>query len=173
MKWFNSEVLEVDETKDKVQITTFKASLKSNEFVVVLAKSPPESMTELLLKAQKYMNAEDALAVIKVGNAWRDRRDVQEDSKGKKRERKDYSSNQDNIKPRNDKTKRMVNSMPLLMLVDKILMQIKDDHPLKWSKPLNSSPNVHNKKKYYDFHRDHRHYTDECKHLKEHIEELI
>lgn len=59
------------------------------------------------------------------------------------------------------------------MSVDKILMQIKDKHPLKRLKPLNSSPNTCNKKKYYHFHRDHGHYTDECRDLKKQIEELI
>ena len=43
--------MEVDEVEDKVQLTTFKAGLKSKEFVVALATSPPESMTEMLLKA--------------------------------------------------------------------------------------------------------------------------
>ena len=43
---------------------TFKAGLKSREFVVSLAKNPPKTMAEMLLKAQKYMNAEDALVVI-------------------------------------------------------------------------------------------------------------
>ena len=67
VKRFNKEVLEVDEAKDQVQLTTFKAGLRSKEFIVTLAKSPPTSMTDLLLKAQKYMNAEDALATIEVG----------------------------------------------------------------------------------------------------------
>ena len=44
---------------------TFKVGLKSREFVVSLAKNPPKTMAEMLLKAQKYMNAEDALAAIK------------------------------------------------------------------------------------------------------------
>ena len=67
MKWFNKEVLVVDEAEDQVQLTTFKAGLRSKEFVVALAKSPSASMTSLLMKAQKYMNAEDALAAIEVG----------------------------------------------------------------------------------------------------------
>ena len=33
---------EVDEADDKVQVTTFKVGLKSREFIVALAKSPPE-----------------------------------------------------------------------------------------------------------------------------------
>ena len=44
---------------------TFKARLKSREFVVSLVKNPPKTMEEMLLKAQKYMNAEDALVAIR------------------------------------------------------------------------------------------------------------
>ena len=55
----------MDEVDDKVQLTTFKAGLKSREFVVSLAKNPPKTMAEMLLKAHKYMNAEDALTTIK------------------------------------------------------------------------------------------------------------
>ena len=43
---------------------TFKVGLKSKEFVVSLVKNPPKMMAEILLKAQKYMNAEDALTAI-------------------------------------------------------------------------------------------------------------
>ena len=59
------------------------------------------------------------------------------------------------------------------MPVDKILMQIKDEHYLKWPRPLHSSPNVRDKKKYCRFHKDHGHYTEDCKNLKEQMEELI
>ena len=64
MKRFNKEVLEVDEAEDMVQLTTFKTGLKSKDFIVAFAKSPPGSMAEMLLKAQKCMNTEDALALI-------------------------------------------------------------------------------------------------------------
>ena len=56
--------MEVDETNDKVQLTTFKARLKSREFVVSLAKNSLKTMAEMLLKAQKYMNTENALETI-------------------------------------------------------------------------------------------------------------
>ena len=38
--------------------------MKSRDFVASLAKNPPKTMAEALLKAQKYMNAEEALAAI-------------------------------------------------------------------------------------------------------------
>ena len=65
MKRFTRETLEVDEADNKVQLTTFKAGLRSRDLVASLVKNPPKTMAEMLLKAQKYMNAEDALAAIK------------------------------------------------------------------------------------------------------------
>ena len=65
MKRFTRETLKVDETDNKVQLTTFKGGLKSREFMASLAKNPPKTMAEMLLKAQKYMNAKDALAAIR------------------------------------------------------------------------------------------------------------
>ena len=60
VKRFTRETLEVDKADDKVQLTTFKAGLRSRDLVASLAKNPPRTMAEMLIKAQKYMNAKDA-----------------------------------------------------------------------------------------------------------------
>ena len=52
-------------------------------------------------------------------------------------------------------------------------IQIKDKPRLKWPKPLSMSSRKRDPKKYCCFHKDHGHYTDECRDLKEQIEELI
>ena len=65
VKRFTQEILEVDEADDKVQLTTFKAGLRSRDLMASLAKNPPKTMAEMLLKAQKYMNTEDAVAAIR------------------------------------------------------------------------------------------------------------
>ena len=65
MKRFTREALEVDEADDKVQLTIFKVGLRSRDLVASLAKNPPKTMAEMLLKAQKYMNAENAVAAIR------------------------------------------------------------------------------------------------------------
>ena len=65
VKRFTRETLEVDEADDKVQLTTFKAGLRSRDLMASLAKNPPKTMTEMLLKAQKYMNTENAVAAIR------------------------------------------------------------------------------------------------------------
>ena len=52
--------------------------------MVSLAKNPPKTMAVMLMKAQKYMNVEDALAAIKVVEKPGDkgRMTIIEDKKG-------------------------------------------------------------------------------------------
>ncbi|XP_023897524.1 uncharacterized protein LOC112009421 [Quercus suber] len=164
-KCFIRETLEVDETNDKVQLTTFKARLKSKEFVVSLTKNPPKTMAKMLLKAQKYMNAEDALVVIKDQEKTNERGRKEDDCRGQKRERSDHQAN-DGGKRKDDRAPRTVKFTPLVMHVDKILVQIRDGHYLKRPRPLHSSPNVCDKKMYC-------HYTEDCRDLKEEIDEFI
>ena len=61
VKCFNKAVLEIDEANDQVIMTTFEAGLNNPNLVFSLGKTPPTTMTDLLFKAQKYMNREDAL----------------------------------------------------------------------------------------------------------------
>ena len=89
MKRFTRETLEVDEADDKVQLTTFKARLRSRDLMASLAKNPSKTMAEMLLKAQKYMNAEDAVAVIRDDEKPGDKGRKDDERKGQKRERPD------------------------------------------------------------------------------------
>nr|XP_023911018.1 uncharacterized protein LOC112022630 [Quercus suber] len=172
VKRFTRETLEVDEADDKVQLTTFKAGLRSRELVSSLAKNPPKTMAKMLLKAQKYMNAEDALAAIRDAGRPGDKERRDDDRRGQKRERPNRQTS-NGIRRKDDKGPQTVKFTPLIMPVDKILTQIKDEHNLKWPRPLHSSPNVRDKNKYCRFHKDHGHYTKDCRDLKEQIEELI
>ena len=81
MTHFTQGMLEVDEADDKVHLTTFKARLKSRDFVASLAKNPPKTMAEALLKAQKYMNAEEALAVIDGAEKNKEKKKEEEDDR--------------------------------------------------------------------------------------------
>ena len=146
--------------------------MKSREFVVSLAKNPPKTMAKMLLKAQKYMNVEDTLAVIKDEEKTSEKGRKENDRRGRKRERSDRQTN-DEGKRKDDKTPRTVKFTPLVITVDKILVQIKDEHYLKWPRPLHSLLNVYDRKKYCQFHKDYGHYTEDYRDLKEQIEELI
>ncbi|XP_023876981.1 uncharacterized protein LOC111989431 [Quercus suber] len=166
-------MLEVDESDDKVQLITFKAGLKSRDSMVSLAKNPPKTMAEALLKAQKYMNAKEALAAIEGVEKPKEKKKEKEDKRrGQKRDRPDQRGGEGSRR-RDEKNPRQTKFTPLVMPVDQILTEIKDNQNLKWPRPLHSSPNVHNKRKYCRFHKDHGHYTEDCRDLKEQIEELI
>ena len=155
-----------------MQLTTLKAGLKSREFVVSLAKNPPKTMAEMLLKAQKYMNAEVALAVIKDVKKTNEKGRKEDDRRGRKRKHSDHQTNNGG-KRKDKKAPQTVKFTLLVMPVDKILAQIKDENYLKWPRPLHSSLNMRDKKKYCCFHKDHGHDTKEYRDLKEQIEGLI
>ena len=172
VKHFTRETLKVGEADGKERLTTFKAGLKSREFVVSLAKNPPKTMAKMLLKAQKYMNAEDALAMIQDEEKTSEKGRKEDYRRGRKRELQDHQTS-DIVKRKNKKAPPTVKFTLLVMHVDKILAQIKDEHYLKWPRPLHSSPNVHDKKKYCYFHKNHNHYTEDCRDLNKQIKELI
>ena len=166
VKRFTRETLEVDEADDKVQLTTFKARLRSKDLVASLAKNSPKTMVEMLLKAQKYMNAEDAMVAIRDVEKPGDKGRKDDKCKGQKRECPDRRITDVNRR-KDDKGTQTVKFTPLVMPIDKILMQIKDEHYLKWLRPLHSSPHICDKNKYCRFHKDHGHYKEDCRDLKE------
>ena len=59
------------------------------------------------------------------------------------------------------------------MPLEQVLMQIKDDPSLKWQEKTKGDPNKRNRNKYFRFHRNHGHDTDECFDLKQQVENLI
>ena len=77
-------------------------------------------MAEMLLKAQKYMNVEDALAIIKDVEKPRDKGRKEDDRRGQKRERPDRQMN-DEGKRRDKKSPKTVKFTFLIMPIDKIL----------------------------------------------------
>ena len=93
------------------------------------------------------MNTEDALVAIKDVEKPGDKGRKEDDRRGRKRERSNRQTS-DGSKRKDEKTPRMVKFTLLVMPVENILAQIKDEHYLKWPRPLHSSPNMCDKKKY-------------------------
>ena len=58
---FNKEALSIDEADDKILIATFTNRLRKDKFLFSLYKNDPKTMSDVLYRATKYMNAEDAL----------------------------------------------------------------------------------------------------------------
>ena len=57
---FNRETLLIDKANNKVLVTAFTNELCFVEFLFFVYKNDPKMMIDMLYKATKYMNAEDA-----------------------------------------------------------------------------------------------------------------
>ena len=60
---FNKEALSIDEADNKILVVAFMNGLWNGKFLFSLYKNNPKTMSNVLYRATKYMNAEDALLV--------------------------------------------------------------------------------------------------------------
>ena len=58
---FNKEVLSIDEADDKILVAAFTNGLRKGKFLFSLYKNDLKTMSEVLCRITKYMNAKDAL----------------------------------------------------------------------------------------------------------------
>jgi len=58
---FNKEALLIDEANDKILVAPFTNGLRKGKFLFSLYKDDPKTMLDVLYRATKYINAEDAL----------------------------------------------------------------------------------------------------------------
>ena len=58
---FNKEALSIDEADNKILIVAFTNRLRKGKFLFTLYKNDPKTISDVLYRATKYMNAEDAL----------------------------------------------------------------------------------------------------------------
>ena len=58
---FNKEALSIDEVDDKILVATFMNGLRKGKFLFSLYKNDQKTMFDVLYRATKYMNAENAL----------------------------------------------------------------------------------------------------------------
>ena len=58
---FNKEELSIDEADDKILVAVFTNRLWKGKFLFSLYKNDLKTMSEVLYRATKYMNAEDTL----------------------------------------------------------------------------------------------------------------
>ena len=58
---FNKEALSIDKADDEILEAAFTNRLRKGKFLFSLYKNDPKTMTDVLYRATKYMNAEGAL----------------------------------------------------------------------------------------------------------------
>ena len=58
---YKKEALSIDEVDDKILVAAYTNGLQKGKFLFSLYKNDPKTMSDVLYKATKYINAEDAL----------------------------------------------------------------------------------------------------------------
>ena len=61
MARFNEEMLLIDEADDKILVAAFTNGLRKGKFLFSLYKNDPKTVSNVLYRAIKYMNAKDTL----------------------------------------------------------------------------------------------------------------
>ena len=127
-------------------------------------------MSDVLYRATKYMNAEDALLAREENPKKRERQEDTRQDRGHKIARTGERRDERRSGPPNG----MFTSFTLLTApIDQVLMQIKDEGALTFPGKLKGDPSKRPRDKYCCFHRDHGHDTANCYDLKQQIEALI
>ena len=119
------------------------------------------------------MNAEDAIIAKKRKMAERMEVDRPHHSEQGPRPKKGRTKDKKDRDKKAGPLARSQQYTPLNVLLEQVLMQIKDDPSLKWPEKMKGDPNKRNRNKCCCFHRDHGHDTDKCFNLKQQIENLI
>ena len=84
---FNKEALSIDEVDDKILVAAFTNGLRKGKFLFFLYKNDPKTMSEVLYRATKYMNAEDALLAREEKPRKRERQEDTQQDQGRKKAR--------------------------------------------------------------------------------------
>ena len=151
MTRFNKELLQVDEVEDQVILTTSQAGLLPGDFFFSITKSPPKMVVEFLRKAQMYMNAEDAV-LAKEMKGKRKKDEGTSSTRDKKKETRSVGQTVGKKKELPDRRPKFTNFTPLIMPIEQVLMQIRDNLSLQWPKPISALAERKDKNKYYKFH---------------------
>ena len=149
---FNKEALSIDEANDKILVAAFTNGLQKGKFLFSLYKNDPKTMSEVLYRATKYMNAKDALSAREEKPKKRERQDDIQQDQGRKKARMGDRRDESCPKPPG---RRFTSFTPLTASVDQVLIQIKDEEALTYPGKLKGDPNRRSKDKYCRFHQDH------------------
>ncbi|XP_030969943.1 uncharacterized protein LOC115990236 [Quercus lobata] len=80
----NKEALSINEADDKILVAAFTNGLRKGKFLFSLYKNDPKTMSNVLYRATKYMNAEDVLLTREEKPRKRERQEDTRQDRGRK-----------------------------------------------------------------------------------------
>ena len=191
---FNAESLKVDVLDEKFSITAFIVGLgvQSKNLMFSISKNPQASMAEVLAKAEKYINSEEALSSKRGSSSThkeKTRTDKQRERsrrrqrdrersprRDKERSRKRRGSVRDRLGPPQPELRQQYSPRqftPLTSTVSQVLYKVQHEKFMRWPSQMRMNPTKRDNTRYCDFHRDHGHRMDDCIQLRKEIEYLI
>ena len=81
---FNKEALSIDEADNKILVAAFTNGLRKGKFLFSLYKNDPKTMSNVLYRATKYMNAKDAPLTCEDKPRKRERLEDTQQERGRK-----------------------------------------------------------------------------------------
>ena len=175
---FNAESLKVDIPDEKFTITAFIVGLgvQSKDLMFSISKNPQANMAEVLAKAEKYINDEEALISKKESSSThkeKSRTDKQQGRSPKRQRNRERSPKKD--RERSPKRRESVRDRmgppqpelqqrysprrftPLMAAVSQVLREVQHERFLRWLSDMRSNPTKRDNTRYCEFHRDHVH----------------
>ena len=190
----NAESLKIDIPDEKFAITAFIVGLgvQSKDLMFSISKNPQATMAEVLTKAEKYINGEEALISKKESSSTHKEKSGTDKRRGrspKRQSNRDRSPKKDgerspkkhgNLRdrlgpPQFERRRRYLPQRftPLTASVSQVIREVRNEQFLRWPTQMKSDPTTRDNTKYLEFHRDYGHRTNDCIQLKREIEYLI
>ena len=180
---FNAESLKVDIPDEKFAITAFIARLgvQSKDLMFSISKNPQASMAEVLAKAEKYINGEEALISKKRSSSTHKEKNGTDERRGRSpkrqsdRKRSPKKDGERSLKrcgnlrdrlgpPQLERRQRYSPQRfaPLTASISQVLRKVRNEQFLRWLTQMKSDPATRDNTRYCEFHRDYGHRTDDC-----------
>ena len=157
-----------------------------------ISKNPQASMAEVLAKAEKYINGEEALVSKKWSSSTHKEKSGTDKQRGRSpkrqsdRERSPKKDGERSPKRRGNLRDRLGPPQlkrrqcysprrftPLTASVLQVLREVRNEQFLRWPTQMKSNPATRDNTRYCEFHWDYEHRTDDCIQLKKEIKYLI
>ena len=180
---FNAESLKVDIPDEKFAIIAFIVGLgvQSKDLMFSISKNPQASMVEVLAKAEKYINDEEALISKNGSSSTHKEKSGTDKRRGRSpkgqsdRERspkkygerspKRHGNLRDRLGPPQLKRRQRYSPRrftPLMASVSQVLGEVRNKQFLRWPTQMKSNSATRDNTRYCEFHRDYGHRTDDC-----------
>ncbi|KAL0409192.1 UNVERIFIED_CONTAM: hypothetical protein Sradi_1853600 [Sesamum radiatum] len=157
---FVEAVHEVPHVNHELLASIIQQNLLLGRFTESIAGKPPRTIEDLLMRSQKYIRIEESNLSDTSLSVKRKDREEEKEPKNEERE---------HLAPRG-----FMHYTPLNALRSEILVVAEQQGLInQWPRKMQDNPKRLKSNKYFHFHRDMGHTTEECRHLQNEIEKLI